>query len=47
MKVTALHALAPNGSEPPFLIAQTAVMVLFVILGIAALRQFRPVSALA
>ena len=46
-KVTALHALAPNGSEPPFLIAQTVVMVLFVIVGIAALRQFRPVAALA
>ena len=45
MKVTALHALAPNGSEPPFLIAQTVVMVLFVIVGIAALRQFRPASA--
>ena len=45
MKVTALHALAPNGSEPPFLIAQTAVMVLFIIVGIATLRQFRPAAA--
>jgi len=45
MKVTALHALAPNGSEPPFLIVQTAVMVLFIIVGIAALRQFRPAAA--
>jgi len=45
MKVNALHALAPKGSEPPFLIAQTVVMVLFIIVGIAALRQFRPATA--
>jgi hypothetical protein len=44
MKVTALHALAPNGSEPPFLIAQTVVMVLFIIVGIAALRRFHPAA---
>jgi hypothetical protein len=43
-KVTALHALAPNGSEPPFLIAQTVVMVAFIIVGIAALRRFHPVT---
>ena len=41
-KVTALQALAPTQSEPPFLIAQTVVMVLFIIFGIAALRHFRP-----
>ena len=44
MKVTALHALAPNGSEPPFLIAQTVVMVLFIFVGIAALRRFHPAA---
>ena len=44
MKVTALHALAPNGSEPPFLIAQTVVMVLFIIVGIGALRRFHPAA---
>jgi hypothetical protein len=44
-KVTALRALAPTQSEPPFLIAQTAVMALFVILGIAALRRFHPAPA--
>jgi len=43
-KVTALHALAPNGSEPPFMIAQTVVMVVFIIVGIAALRRFHPAS---
>ena len=43
-KVTALHALAPNGSEPPFMIVQTVVMVVFIIVGIAALRRFHPAS---
>jgi hypothetical protein len=41
-KVPALQALAPTQSEPPFLIAQTVVMVLFIITGIAALRKFHP-----
>lgn len=45
MKVTVLHALAPTQAEPPFLIAQTVVMVLFIIVGIAALRQYRPAAA--
>jgi hypothetical protein len=43
-KVTALRALAPTQSEPPFLIAETVVMVLFIIVGIAALRRFRPAA---
>jgi hypothetical protein len=29
MKVPALHAMAPNGSEPPFLISRVVVMGLF------------------
>ena len=44
-KVTALRALAPTQSEPPFLIAQTVVMVLFIIVGIATLRRFRQTAA--
>jgi len=44
-KVTALHALAPTQSEPPFLIAQTVVLVLFIITGIATLRRFHPAAA--
>jgi hypothetical protein len=44
-KVPVLKALAPTQSEPPFLIAQTVVMVLFIITGIAALRQFHPPTA--
>jgi hypothetical protein len=40
-KIPALHALAPKGSEPPFAIAQLTVLVLFVVLGILAVRKFR------
>ena len=41
MKVPALHALAPTQKEPPFLIAQIALMVVFIVLGIFAVRNFR------
>jgi hypothetical protein len=39
--VPSLHVLAPTGSEPPFLIAQVIVMVIFIALGIAAVKGFR------
>jgi hypothetical protein len=42
MKVPALHAMAPNGSEPPFLVTQCVVLALFVVLTIAAAIKFRP-----
>lgn len=38
-KVPALHALAPQGSEPPFAIAEGAVFLLFVGIAIAARRR--------
>ncbi|MGB0034892.1 MAG: hypothetical protein WBP79_05405 [Candidatus Acidiferrales bacterium] len=41
MKVPALNAMAPTGSEPPFLVAQVVVMVIFIVLGIATTRKFR------
>ena len=41
MKVPVLHELAPTGSEPPFLIAQLIVMVLFIIAGRSAVKGFR------
>jgi hypothetical protein len=44
LKVPALHALAPKGSEPPFAIAQGIVLVLFILAGIKAVRQFHPVT---
>lgn len=40
-KIEPLRALAPTQSEPPFAIAQLAVLALFVGLGIAAARRFR------
>jgi hypothetical protein len=43
LKVPALHALAPMGKEPPFAIVQLTVLALFVVLGILAVRKFRPV----
>lgn len=41
LKVPALKAIAPTQSDPPFAIAQGIVLVLFVGLGIAAVRRFR------
>jgi hypothetical protein len=40
LKVPALHALAPNGNEPPFLIAQLALLAVFALLTIVAARRF-------
>jgi hypothetical protein len=40
LKVSALHALAPNGNEPPFLIAQLALLAIFAVLTIVAARRF-------
>ena len=40
-KVPSLKAMAPTQSEPPFLVTQLVVMVLFVVLTIAAARRFR------
>ena len=42
LKIGFLKALAPMGSEPPFIIAQGFVFVVFVLLGIKTLRSFRP-----
>jgi hypothetical protein len=40
-KVPSLHAMAPTQTEAPFRIAQLATLLLFVILGILAYRNFR------
>jgi hypothetical protein len=42
LKVPSLHALAPNGNEPAFLIAQIAALVFFVVFGLIAVFRFRP-----
>ncbi|WP_026595584.1 hypothetical protein [Methyloferula stellata] len=41
-KLAFLKPLAPTQSEPPFAIAQGAVLILFVLLGFLALRRFHP-----
>ena len=40
MKVPALKALAPTQAEPPFLVTQVVVMVVFIVLGFLAGRRF-------
>jgi hypothetical protein len=42
MKVGALNALAPTGSEPPFLVAQVIVMLIFIVWTVLAVKKFRP-----
>jgi hypothetical protein len=44
-KLSFLQPLAPTQSEPPFLIAQIAVLVLFIGLGFIAVRRFHPFAA--
>src|SRR6202166_4426546 len=39
-KLPFLQPLAPTQSEPPFLVAQIAVVAIFVLLGFLALRRF-------
>ncbi len=41
-KLPFLSALAPTQSEPPFVVAQLVVLLIFVSLGVAALRSFHP-----
>jgi hypothetical protein len=40
MKVPAVHALAPTQKEPPFLIAQVIVMLIFIGLTVLAVKKF-------
>jgi hypothetical protein len=42
LKIPALHALAPKGSEPPFAIAQGIVLVFFILAGIRSVKRFTP-----
>jgi|SRR5882724_2584905 len=46
LKIPALHALAPQGTEPPFAITQGVVLLVFVVLGILSVRRFHPVREL-
>jgi len=42
LKIPPLHALAPQGNEPPFAIAQGVVLLFYIVLGYLAVRRFRP-----
>ena len=44
LKMPALHALVPKGSEPPFAIAQGIVLLLFIVAGTLAVKRFHPVT---
>ncbi|WP_420135085.1 hypothetical protein [Rhodopseudomonas sp.] len=41
-KITVLRDLAPNQTEPPFLAAQGATLLFFVVMIVAALRRYHP-----
>ena len=41
LKVSALKALAPTQKEPPFLVAQLALMAIFIVIGVLAVKKFR------
>jgi len=41
-KLSFLQPLAPTQSEPPFLIVQIVVLVIFIALGVIAVRRFHP-----
>jgi len=43
-KVSALNALAPTQSEPPFAITQAVVLVIFILIALIAVVKFRPVT---
>jgi hypothetical protein len=42
LKAPALHALAPQGKEPPFVIAQGITLLFFVAVGYLSLKRFHP-----
>ncbi len=46
-KLPLLHELAPTQSEPPFVIAQAVVLVLFIALGAFAVIKYRPEAGVA
>jgi hypothetical protein len=41
LKIEFLHALAPTGKEPPFLIAQLVTLALFAVIGVVAFKRYR------
>ena len=46
LKIGFFNALAPTQKEPPFLIAQAITLVFFIVLGVIALKKFRPAQGI-
>ena len=44
-KIPALKALAPTGSEPPFIIAQLVLLAVFCVIGLQTMKRFHPHAA--
>jgi hypothetical protein len=44
-KVAFLHPLAPTGTEPPFVVAQGIVMIIFIVYGILGVKRFHPAGS--
>jgi hypothetical protein len=47
LKIPALHALAPTGSEPAFVLAQGIVLAFYLMAGFVAVKRFHPAALLA
>ena len=45
VKVSALNALAPTQTEPPFAITQAVVLAIFILITFVAVVKFRPPRA--
>ena len=43
-KISFVHALAPTQKEPPFAVAQGVLLIVFIGLGVAAFKKFRPIA---
>jgi hypothetical protein len=46
-KIPFFHALAPTQKEPPFAVAQGVVLILFIGVGVATFKKFRPMNRTA
>jgi hypothetical protein len=44
MKVSALNALAPMQTEPPFAVTQASVLAIFILITLIAIIKFRPLQ---
>jgi hypothetical protein len=45
VKISALNALAPTQTEPPFAVTQAAVLAIFILIALIAIIKFRPPKA--